>query len=347
MTCCYNYINILFYSVTDVVTPACLWIDDKVRFPTVEAAGWGATGFCKDLFFMMYFTITNINSIFSVADKTPILLKVNLTPLENDECRPFYASRDRKLPNGLLDTQVCAGDPKMDTCPGDSGGPLQMRLLGNSTITPFLLGVTSFGKACGSGTPGIYTRIAPYRSWIESVVSRDFDPIKCAKQYVKYREYEDDVIISRSKESIFIDSDEAHMYVPFLPSDHRVSIVFGNSDKTASGIIIENNYVLTAAQHFSKNGPKPTSVRIQNITIKITGLYVHPEYKKGLYYNDIAVLKLEKYFRFSEELKPACLWPIENIPIDDIKKVQRLALMGVGPYGINEFTTYIDELARK
>lgn len=34
-----------------------------------------------------------------------------------------------------------------------------------------VVGVTSFGKACGlSNSPGVYTRVYNYLSWIESIV---------------------------------------------------------------------------------------------------------------------------------------------------------------------------------
>ena len=53
---------------------------------------------------------------------------------------------------------------------GDSGGPLQVKLLHNTRETPFLVGVTSFGLACGLSVPGVYTRVAPYIPWIRSVL---------------------------------------------------------------------------------------------------------------------------------------------------------------------------------
>lgn len=49
---------------------------------------------------------------------------------------------------------------------GDSGGPLVVR--NNTNFN--LVGVTSFGKLCGSVSPGIYTRIYNYISWIEDIV---------------------------------------------------------------------------------------------------------------------------------------------------------------------------------
>ncbi|KOB75880.1 Serine protease HP21 [Operophtera brumata] len=53
---------------------------------------------------------------------------------------------------------------------GDSGGPLQVK---NKKILCMytVIGVTSFGQACGfTGVPAIYTRVAHYLPWIESIV---------------------------------------------------------------------------------------------------------------------------------------------------------------------------------
>lgn len=33
-----------------------------------------------------------------------------------------------------------------------------------------IVGVVSFGPACGIGLPGVYTRVAAYVPWVESVV---------------------------------------------------------------------------------------------------------------------------------------------------------------------------------
>lgn len=53
---------------------------------------------------------------------------------------------------------------------GDSGGPLQTKL----SLEPLqynVIGVTSFGKACGiANVPGVYTRVSNYIDWIESIV---------------------------------------------------------------------------------------------------------------------------------------------------------------------------------
>lgn len=56
---------------------------------------------------------------------------------------------------------------------GDSGGPLELdQELRRGTFST-IVGVTSFGKACGfPGIPGVYTRVSSYIEWIEDIVWR-------------------------------------------------------------------------------------------------------------------------------------------------------------------------------
>merc|ERR1719319_944709 len=61
---------------------------------------------------------------------------------------------------------LCAGWLKggVDACQGDSGGPLVQRRGGKY----MLVGITSYGYGCARpGTPGFYTNVAAYRSWID------------------------------------------------------------------------------------------------------------------------------------------------------------------------------------
>ncbi|EFJ42994.1 hypothetical protein VOLCADRAFT_38311, partial [Volvox carteri f. nagariensis] len=72
----------------------------------------------------------------------------------------------------------------IDACQGDSGGPLLLpigtppsvfttspaaaEIAPGGSDTDWLLGVVSWGRGCGQqGTPGVYTDLTKYRSWID------------------------------------------------------------------------------------------------------------------------------------------------------------------------------------
>lgn len=76
------------------------------------------------------------------------------------------------LRNGISESQSCAYDPQSrnDACQGDSGGPLQTF---SSPAIGKVVGVVSFGISCGTILPGVYTRVAYYLDWIESIVWPD------------------------------------------------------------------------------------------------------------------------------------------------------------------------------
>lgn len=59
------------------------------------------------------------------------------------------------------------------TFQGDSGGPLQVENFNESGMF-MQFGITSFGKFCGDkDTPGVYTRVSKFISWIEGIVWND------------------------------------------------------------------------------------------------------------------------------------------------------------------------------
>lgn len=93
------------------------------------------------------------------------LEKCNQTVLEFNKIPNTPAFR-----NGISESQYCAYDPRgtKDSCQGDSGGPLQIFPHGSKVAK--IVGVVSFGISCGSTFPGIYTRVASYSNWIESIV---------------------------------------------------------------------------------------------------------------------------------------------------------------------------------
>ncbi|KAF5276222.1 hypothetical protein FQR65_LT04027 [Abscondita terminalis] len=139
---------------TEYVRPACLYTKQVLpEFPQPIATGWGKLGF--------------------LSDTSDDLMKVTLHYYTIDDCKMAYSNAgELRLPNGISDDiQICAGgfQESKDTCPGDSGGPLHIGSRLNYKVY-YIIGVTSFGKFCGSiNTPGVYTRVSSYVKWIESV----------------------------------------------------------------------------------------------------------------------------------------------------------------------------------
>lgn len=126
---------------------------------TLVVSGWGATG------------RTGIGSLAKqMSDKAPsdYLLEAKLKKVPLSRCNddPSYKAHGFKVQEG----QVCAlGEAGADSCQGDSGGPLVYY----ARQRPRLVGIVSFGPGCGiENTPGAYTDVAYYRSWILGAMSK-------------------------------------------------------------------------------------------------------------------------------------------------------------------------------
>ncbi|XP_064075960.1 serine protease snake-like [Vanessa tameamea] len=133
--------------------PACLHDGSLINDDTVTVTGWGATD--------------------AHSGKTDTLQKVALDKFSDEECGPLYSSkRVRNMPRGYESTtQTCYGDrvTGKDSSKGDSGGPAQISHP-DLYCMYLVTAIVSHGKTLGvAGHPGIYTRIAPYLSWIESI----------------------------------------------------------------------------------------------------------------------------------------------------------------------------------
>jgi trypsin len=99
----------------------------------------------------------------------PDTLQKAQVPITTDEyCESAYSDEDGW--DFDPETMVCAGYPEggVDTCYGDSGGPLFADTSGVRRV----VGVTSWGNGCAEpGYPGVYARVADtkLRTWVESV----------------------------------------------------------------------------------------------------------------------------------------------------------------------------------
>jgi secreted trypsin-like serine protease len=136
------------------IDQACLHTERNISADVLQVSGWGKVDF--------------------FGERSSHLLKADLRIVDNVTCAKRYKNSS-KLKNGILDEfQICAGDSAgKDTCPGDSGGPLQYVVDGNMMRERrfVVVGVTSFGKACGlEDTIGVYTRVSAYVNWIVKAV---------------------------------------------------------------------------------------------------------------------------------------------------------------------------------
>lgn len=118
----------------------------KTLYPRYILTGWGKTE--KD-------------------ELSDILQKAVLPRIDNEQC--MQVLKQNQLRIALTDKQMCAGGEKrVDSCRGDSGGPLAWVDKLNDAPRFIQFGIVSLGSnTCGEkSVPSIYTRVGQYMDWI-------------------------------------------------------------------------------------------------------------------------------------------------------------------------------------
>lgn len=137
----------------EFIRPACLPKTKESLYTNLTSAGWHYIEF--------------------LGMKTKQFSISLLEYFNHTICNENYNFEDSKLKNGILDEiQICAGSwfGSQDSCFGETGGPLYLQHDELQKMS-FVIGVASFGKNCEyKGSPGVYTRVYPYITWIESIV---------------------------------------------------------------------------------------------------------------------------------------------------------------------------------
>lgn len=132
------------------IKPICLPFDFSPQYDVgnqFDVAGWGKT---------------------EISGDSQVKLKVKVPVKPKSSCVQKYQREGLSIGSG----QFCAGGEKgMDSCKGDSGGPIMSR----SGRSWYVMGVVSFGPSpCGLlGWPGIYTNTVSYLEWIVSHMKLD------------------------------------------------------------------------------------------------------------------------------------------------------------------------------
>ncbi|XP_058802251.1 transmembrane protease serine 7-like [Phymastichus coffea] len=100
---------------------------------------------------------------------TDVLHETKIPIVSDTMCRNVYV--DYKITGNMF----CAGyrSGRMDSCAGDSGGPLLCRDPEKTEHPWTIFGITSFGEGCGKrGKYGIYARLSNYVHWINKVIKQ-------------------------------------------------------------------------------------------------------------------------------------------------------------------------------
>ncbi|KAJ0182568.1 hypothetical protein K1T71_001937 [Dendrolimus kikuchii] len=106
-------------------------------------------------------TVIGWGSLRESGPQPSVLQEVSIPIWTNSECRLKYGAA---APGGIVDHMICAGKASMDSCSGDSGGPLMVSEGG----IWYQVGVVSWGIGCGKGQyPGVYTRVTSFLPWIQ------------------------------------------------------------------------------------------------------------------------------------------------------------------------------------
>ncbi|XP_062554071.1 CUB and peptidase domain-containing protein 1-like [Armigeres subalbatus] len=261
------------------ICSACLWLEADVPEEPMQAIGFGATGFGENL--------------------SPTLQKVTLSAIDKKTCTEQVPVSRRQQPNGFVDAQFCAGSDHMDTCEGDSGGPIQIEREDiDGSLVPLIVGVVSYGTPCSNGSLGVYTRVASYRDWIEQELEHHVDYLTCTRTSTCYGRKHVNSIISN---------------FCFLGPIFRVGILWNTTALNAfecGATIIDYRFVITSASCLQLRNDKPHSIILESTgeTVPIDEITIHPEFNADKPQNDIALLKLSKFVKHDMKVVPACLW---------------------------------------
>ena len=109
-----------------------------------------------------------------ISPNTPDELHgVELAVGTHEYCSNAWANRGNSLV--FNEKNLCADGEGVDACTGDSGGPLVIK--GGKQKQDVLIGVVSWGIGCanigvasGKDSPGVYTKVASHREWIEQFI---------------------------------------------------------------------------------------------------------------------------------------------------------------------------------
>lgn len=141
------------------VTP--IQLNDNANLPSVPfwmtLIGWGTIDGSTT-------TTTTARSSGTFPD---ILQQAYVPYIPNAVCENGKYSGQQVYKDEIFSEMLCAGQPGVDACSGDSGSPLIHE--GAKTGEDIQMGLVSWGRGCGKH-PGVYTRISEVFPWIRKEI---------------------------------------------------------------------------------------------------------------------------------------------------------------------------------
>ncbi|XP_041779302.1 transmembrane protease serine 9-like [Anopheles merus] len=304
-------------TVTDFVTPACLYTNDSLTFDKLQAAGW-------DFY----------------AEVSPPILTTPLNPINQDRCKFWYRDNKEAFRKGINRMLMCAGDEQLKSCPSDTGGPLQVKLLSSSRYTPFVVGVSALGVPCGATTPGVYAKVPHYILWIEAVTKLVYHPPECVIRHISRRELDTSLVapelkttalethLTGKKGTVEANPLRAKLHV-FKEFKCAVGKDGENVEWLCGCTIVAQDFALTSAR--CVKDVDVNVVNYRNDWKKIAEVIFHPEYDRKTLYNDLALIRLQTDNRNRYDWKA-----VSCIGAPGEEDQSEYLTFGIGPYNLND-----------
>lgn len=110
-----------------------------------------------------------VNFFFPGGPTSPNLKVAILPVVPNELCKK---SLEPVAAGNVIDDRVlCAGYAQggIDTCEGDSGGPMMWAKMDGDHVVFYAIGIVSWGYICAKpGYPAVYTRVTHFIDWIKT-----------------------------------------------------------------------------------------------------------------------------------------------------------------------------------
>lgn len=224
----------------------------------------------------------------------------------------------------LSDSRIifASDDSENQSCQSDSG--IEEKCINIKHCTSIINNNRKSPKICSweGNIPLICCPVTPSIKYSKLVANPECGrspkdpPIMIAKRSFRYIQLGDVI-------KVVVGGKDAKPFAwPWMVSIHRKTLT--GERYLCGGSIISDRFILTAAHCFGEN-PKTASeylVKTQGlkkelgINEEVQDIKVHPGYRDGQHYNDIAIITLTQPIVFNDRVSPACLPSVKSDYLD-------------------------------